>query len=326
MATVTRTTVRNPNFSDFSIQLSTDYDEFPQSVKQETHPRFMELLAITNGTRPDVSRGQVWSYSFVNEDGTMNEGHAIILNVLDDGTVAVATIFLGLGDPQSAGQQWVVPICDMRLSGDGEGYRLQGTYLPSDVTGEIQRGYAAPQTRKGLGGMLQPDPAPVSATKTATPAKAPAQGNVTSVTVKTTPKNAPVSKITDASKEGASPTPAKPAGAKDAPATGVASSTTHKQVATPTFTSNEFAEERKGLVDALMEGKVKDQNAMDTASAIASIVTAVVKSDKRHDVIKAYRTKNANAWPKSKVEAQRNLMTILKEDFPGDCQVKLKVS
>lgn len=322
MATVTRTTVRNPDLSDFSIQLSTDYKEFPQFVKKETHPRFMELLAITNGTRPDVSRGQVWSYSFVNEDGSMNEGHAIIMNVLDDGTVAVATIFLGLGDPQSAGDQWIVPICDMRLTGDGEGYRLQGTYLPSDVTGEIQRGYTAPQTRKGLGGMLKPDPAPAYTPKAATPATASKQGTVTGTTTKSTA----VTKSTDTSQVSGSSKLASSGNVKDAPAAKASSSPSHKQIATPTLASNESTEERKSLVDALMEGKIKDQDALDTASTIASIVTAVVKSDKRRDVIKAYRAKNADAWPKGKVEAQRNLMTIIKEDFPGDCQIELKLS
>lgn len=322
MATVTRTTVRNPSLSDFAIQLSTDYEEFPQAVKKETHPRFMELLAITNGTRPDVYRGQVWSYSFVNEDDTLNEGHVIILNVLDDGTVAVATIFLGLGDPQSAGQQWTVPVCDMRLTGDGEGYRLQGTYLPSDVTGEIQRGYTAPQTRKGLGGMLETDPAPVYNTKTVTSTGASKTGNVTGAT----PKSTAVTKTTAGAKSNDSAKLASSSNVKDAPSAKNTSSTTHKQIAKPTFTSDDFTKERKDLVDALMEGKVKDQDALDTASTVASIVTAVVKSDKRRDVIKAYRAKNADNWPKGKVEAQRNLMTIIKEDFPGDCQVELKLS
>lgn len=322
MATVTRTTVRNPALSDFAIQLSTDYEEFPQTVKKETHPRFMELLAITNGTRPDVSRGQVWSYSFANEDGTLDEGHAIIMNVLDDGTVTIATIFLGLGDPQTAGEQLVIPICDMRLTGDGQGYRLQGTYLPSDVTGEIQRGYTAPQTRKGLGGMLKADPAPVYTTKATTPAAPAKTGSVTGTTSKSTAvtKTTTVTKGEDATKLASS------GNVKDAPVAKDAASTSHKQIAKPTFTSEEYTTERMGLVDALMEGKVKDQDALDTASTVASIVTAVVKSDKRRDVIKAYRTRNADAWPKGKVEAQRNLMTIIKEDFPGDCQIELKLS
>lgn len=322
MATVTRTTVRNPALSDFAIQLSTDYEDFPQTVKKETHPRFMELLAITNGTRPDVSRGQVWSYSFFNEDGTLDEGHVIIMNVLDDGTVAVATIFLGLGDPQSAGEQWVIPVCDMRLTGDGQGYRLQGTYLPADVTGEIQRGYTAPQTRKGLGGMLKTDPAPAYTTKTNASVASAKSGNVTG----TTSKSTAVTKSTTVTKSDGPTKLASSGNVKDAPTAKDAASTTHKQIAKPTFTSDEFTKERKDLVDALMEGKVKDQDALDTASTVASIITAVVKSDKRRDVIKAYRTKNADEWPKGKVEAQRNLMTIIKEDFPGDCQIELKLS
>lgn len=93
MATVTRTTVRNPEHKDFALRLSDIHDgNIPQYVKEETHPRFMELLAITNGTRPNVSRGQVWSYYFVNDDGTINRGHVIVVNLPGDGTVLLNTI------------------------------------------------------------------------------------------------------------------------------------------------------------------------------------------------------------------------------------------